>query len=162
VFQDFNLFAQRNVLENVTFPLEVRKDSKESRRARGLELLDLVGLTDKAQAYPAQLSGGQQQRVSIARALANRPRYLIWDEATSALDTLTTNAILELLRDINRELAVTMLVITHEMSVIRKVCNKVAVLDEGRIVERGSVQEVFSAPQQAVTKELLGEVILHV
>jgi D-methionine transport system ATP-binding protein len=162
VFQDFNLFSQRTALENVTFPLEVRKDSKERRYARGQELLELVGLLDKATAYPAQLSGGQQQRVSIARALANHPRYLLWDEATSALDTLTTNSILGLLRDINRELTVTMLVITHEMSVVRKVCNKVAVLDKGRIVEQGSVQEVFTKPQQAVTKELLGEVILNV
>jgi len=162
VFQDFNLFSQRTVLENVCFPLEVRKDPKEQRLARGKELLALVGLSDKADAYPSQLSGGQQQRVSIARALANHPKYLLWDEATSALDALTTSSILELLREINRELTVTMLVITHEMSVVRKVCNKVAVLDQGRIIEQGSVKEVFSSPKEAITKELLAEVIINV
>ena len=160
VFQDFNLFQQRSVLQNVTFPLEVRRDTKSARIARGKALLDLVGLSDKACSYPSQLSGGQQQRVSIARALANHPKYLLWDEATSALDTVTTNSILQLLREINRELSVTVLVITHEMSVIRKVCNKVAVIDEGRIVERGNVSDIFLAPKESITKELLAEVII--
>lgn len=162
VFQDFNLFQQRTVLQNITFPLEVRRDTKAARLSRGQELLELVGLSDKADSYPSQLSGGQQQRVSIARALANHPKYLLWDEATSALDTLTTNSILQLLREINEELSVTVLVITHEMSVVRKVCNKVAVIDGGHIVERGSVTDIFAAPKEAITKELLAEVIINV
>ena len=161
VFQDFNLFQQRNVLQNVTFPLELRGDAKQHRLERGRELLDLVGLSDKEKNYPSQLSGGQQQRVSIARALANGPKYLLWDEATSALDTMTTNSILRLLKEINENLSVTVLVITHEMSVIRKVCNKVAVIDQGDIVERGSVKDIFTNPQQEITKELLAEVMMH-
>lgn len=162
VFQDFNLFQQRNVMQNVTFPLELRNDPRAQRIARGKELLDLVGLSDKAQSYPSQLSGGQQQRVSIARALANHPKYLLWDEATSALDTMTTNSILRLLKQINTDLGVTVLVITHEMSVIKKVCNKVAVIDQGDIVERGSVEEIFTNPKQEITKELLAEVMMNV
>ena len=161
VFQDFNLFQQRSVLQNVCFPLELRNDSKQHRLERGRELLELVGLADKENSYPSQLSGGQQQRVSIARALANRPKYLLWDEATSALDTMTTNSILRLLKEINESLSVTVLVITHEMSVIRKVCNKVAVIDQGRIVESGSVVDIFSQPKKDITKELLAEVMMH-
>lgn len=161
IFQDFSLFSQRTVLQNVTFPLEIRGDSKEHARRRAFELLELVGLADKAQSYPAQLSGGQQQRVSIARALANDPKIILCDEATSALDTVTSNSILELLREINRDMGVTMIVITHSMSVVRKICNKVAVLDEGRIVEVGTTREIFDNPQAAVTRELIGEVIIH-
>lgn len=160
IFQDFNLFSQRTVLENVVFPLEIRGDSKEHREKRAFELLDLVGLSDKAQSYPSQLSGGQQQRVSIARALANNPKIILCDEATSALDTMTTNSILQLLREINRDMGVTMVVITHSMSVVRKICNKVAVLDAGRVVEKGTTSDIFDSPQNPVTRELLGEVII--
>jgi len=155
IFQDFSLFDQRTVLANVTFPLEIRNDPRDAAAARGRELLELVGLSDKAQSYPAQLSGGQQQRVAIARALANRPSYLLCDEATSALDSLTTDAILHLLRTINRELGVTIMVITHEMKVVQSICNKVAVIDGSRIVEEGAVERVFSEPEQAITKRLL-------
>jgi D-methionine transport system ATP-binding protein len=161
IFQDFSLFSQRTVLQNVMFPLEIRGDGKAHARRRGLELLDVVGLADKADSYPSQLSGGQQQRVSIARALANDPKIILCDEATSALDTLTTNSILGLLRRINAELGVTIIVITHSMSVVRKICNKVAVLDAGRVVEVGTVAEVFANPKGAVTRELVGEVIIR-
>ena len=158
VFQTFNLFAQRTVLENITFPLEVRGDSRHDRETRGRELLELVGLSEKASAYPARLSGGQQQRVSIARSLANHPSVILCDEATSALDSLTTNSILKLLRQINRDLGVTIVVITHEISVVEKICNKVAVIDGARIVEQGATAHVLAHPQQDVTKRLLGEV----
>ncbi|MDR2956794.1 MAG: ATP-binding cassette domain-containing protein [Coriobacteriales bacterium] len=157
IFQDFSLFAQRTALANVTFPLEIRRDSKAVAEKRAIELLELVGLSDKAKSYPSQLSGGQQQRVAIARALANRPRYLLCDEATSALDSLTTDSILELLQTINHELGVTILVITHEMKVIQTICNKVAVLDGARIVERGLTSTVFANPQQEITRRLLGQ-----
>ena len=158
IFQDFSLFSQRTVLENVTFPLEIRGDERPHRLKRAHELLALVGLQDKASSYPGQLSGGQQQRVSIARALANNPRIILCDEATSALDTLTTNAVLKLLRSINQELGVTMVIITHEMSVVEKICNKVAVLDESRVVEQGATAEIFAHPRAAITRELLGQV----
>lgn len=158
VFQDFNLFSQRTVLENVTFPLEIRGDSKSDRLKRGRDLLELVGLAEKAASYPAQLSGGQQQRVSIARSLANHPSIILCDEATSALDSLTTNSILKLLRKINRELGVTIVVITHEIGVVEKICNKVAVIDGARIVEQGLTPGVLASPQQEITKRLLGEV----
>lgn len=158
IFQDFNLLSQRTVLENVTFPLELRGDKKADRIKRGNELLELVGLSDKADKYPAQLSGGQQQRVSIARALANRPSIMLCDEATSALDTLTTNSILKLLRDINAKLGVTIVVITHSMSVVEKICNRVAVIDDNHILEQGLVTDVFAHPQNDVTKQLLGQV----
>ena len=161
IFQDFSLFAQRTVIENVVFPLEIRGDSKEHRIQRGLELLELVGLSDKAKSYPSQLSGGQQQRVSIARALANHPSIILCDEATSALDTVTSNSILQLLRQINQEMGVTMVVITHSMSVVRKICNKVAVLDAGRVVEEGTTAQIFEDPQSPVTRELLGEVVIR-
>lgn len=158
VFQTFNLFAQRTVLENVTFPLEIRGDSKKASEARGRELLELVGLSQKADSYPSRLSGGQQQRVSIARSLANHPAVILCDEATSALDSLTTNSILKLLRQINRELGVTIVVITHEISVVEKICNKVAVIDGARIVEQGPTASVLADPRQDVTRRLLGEV----
>lgn len=156
IFQNFSLFQQRTVLKNVTFPLELRHDKKEHREARALELLELVGLTDKAKSYPSQLSGGQQQRVAIARALANNPRVMLCDEATSALDTRTTISILKLLKSINEELGVTMVVITHSLAVAEKICNKIAVIDKGRIVETGETRSVFSNPQSEVTRELLG------
>ncbi|MCL2150924.1 MAG: ATP-binding cassette domain-containing protein [Coriobacteriia bacterium] len=159
VFQDFSLFDQRNALDNVAFPLEIRHDPKADITRRSMELLELVGLGDKARSYPAQLSGGQQQRVAIARALANRPSYLLCDEATSALDSLTTDSILELLATINRDLGVTILVITHEMKVVSTICNKVAVIDGAEIVERGEVAEVFAAPRQEITRRLLRQAV---
>ena len=155
VFQDFSLFAQRSALANVMFPLEIRRDSRAQARQRAFEMLELVGLKDKAMSYPAQLSGGQQQRVAIARALANHPSHLLCDEATSALDSVNTDAVLDLLRTINYELGVTILVITHEMKVIESICNKVAVLDAAHIVEQGSVEAVFAAPEQQITRRLL-------
>jgi len=158
VFQDFNLFSQRTVLENVTFPLEIRRDPRADREARGRELLKLVGLSEKADSYPAQLSGGQQQRVSIARALANHPSVILCDEATSALDSMTTNSILKLLRQINRDLGVTIIVITHEIGVVEKICNKVAVIDGSKIVEQGITTSVLANPHNDVTKRLLGAV----
>jgi D-methionine transport system ATP-binding protein len=155
IFQDFNLFAQRTVLQNVLFPLEIRHDNKAQALARAQELLELVGLTDKAKSYPAQLSGGQQQRVSIARALANHPRIMLCDEATSALDSLTTESILTLLKDINRQLGVTIVIITHAMSVVEVACNKVAVIDGSEIVEKGEVKAVFNSPKAQITRHLL-------
>ena len=155
IFQDFSLFQQRSVLDNVAFPLEVRHVKRVEREARARELLDLVGLTDKADRYPSQLSGGQQQRVAIARALANSPRIMLCDEATSALDTRTTTSILKLLQGINRELGVTMVMITHSLAVAHRACNRIAVIDEGRIVEEGPTAEVFGNPQSPVTRELL-------
>ncbi|MCB7037987.1 methionine ABC transporter ATP-binding protein [Eggerthella sinensis] len=155
IFQNFSLFQQRTVLGNVTFPLELAGQKKAAREGRARELLDLVGLADLADRYPSQLSGGQQQRVAIARALANEPAVMLCDEATSALDTRTTVSILRLLQDINRELGVTLVVITHSLAVAQKICNRVAVIDDGRIVEEGAVSEVFANPQNAVTRELL-------
>ena len=155
IFQNFSLFQQRTVLRNVMFPLELRHTNKREAESRALELLKLVGLADKSDRYPVQLSGGQQQRVAIARALANNPKIMLCDEATSALDTMTTHAILNLLRDINRELGVTMVVITHSLSVAQQVCNKVAVLDEGVIVEQGATAEVFGNPQSEATRRLI-------
>ena len=155
IFQNFSLFQQRSVLDNVAFPLEVRHVRKSERTARARELLDLVGLSDKAGNYPSQLSGGQQQRVAIARALANNPRIMLCDEATSALDTRTTASILKLLRNINRELGVTLVMITHSLAVAHKACNRIAVIDDGLIVEQGPTDEVFGNPQSPVTRELL-------
>ncbi|MEG2982143.1 MAG: methionine ABC transporter ATP-binding protein [Raoultibacter sp.] len=157
IFQNFSLFQQRTVLRNVMFPLEVRHESKGAAQARARELLDLVGLSEKAASYPSQLSGGQQQRVAIARALANSPKIMLCDEATSALDTRTTTSILQLLSDINATLGVTMVVITHSLVVAEKICNKVAVIDEGCIVECGDVAQVLGNPRSAVTRELIGQ-----
>ena len=156
IFQNFSLFQQRTVLQNVMFPLEVRRESKASSAERARELLRIVGLEDKATRYPSELSGGQQQRVAIARALANQPRYMLCDEATSALDSRTTITVLDLLAQINRDLGVTMVVITHSLAVARRICNRVAVIDAGHIVEEGATAEVFSNPQSPVTRELLG------
>ena len=156
IFQNFSLFQQRNVLQNVTFPLELTRTPKAQAEARARELLKLVGLADLAEAYPSQLSGGQQQRVAIARALANSPKVMLCDEATSALDTMTTHAILNLLRDINRELGVTIILITHSMSVAEAICNRIAVIDGGTIVEQGETKVVFANPQAPITRALLG------
>lgn len=156
IFQNFSLFQQRTVLQNVTFPLELRGGtSKEERTRRALELLDLVGIADKAQRYPSELSGGQQQRVAIARALVNNPKIMLCDEATSALDSRTTLQILDLLRDINKRLGVTLVVITHALSVAEQICNRIAVIDDGVIVEQGRTAEVFANPKSKVTVELL-------
>jgi D-methionine transport system ATP-binding protein len=155
VFQKFNLLLQRTIRDNVAFPLEVAGIDKKQRLKRVDELLELVGLSSKANAYPVQLSGGQQQRVSIARALANHPSLLLCDEPTSALDSLTTDSILKLLKDINQRLGVTIVIITHEISVVKKICGKVAIIDESRIVEQGFVRDVLSSPRQEITKRLL-------
>ena len=155
IFQGFNLLEQRSVLRNVTFPLEISGVGRKPAQAKAKELLQVVGLEDKADAYPAQLSGGQKQRVAIARALATDPRYLLCDEATSALDPNTTRSILELLRRINRELGVTIVVITHEMKVIDQICDRVAVIDQSRIAEMGRVADVFTSPRSELARELI-------
>ena len=155
IFQNFSLFQQRTVLRNVTFPLELRGEKGETARKRAMELLELVGLADLAERYPSQLSGGQQQRVAIARALANNPKVMLCDEATSALDTRTTASILQLLQDINRELGVTLVVITHSLPVACKICNRVAVIDHGRFEEEGATAGGVGNPQSPVTRELL-------
>ena len=156
VFQQFNLFMQRTVKQNVRYPLEIAGVPKKQADQRVLELLDIVGLANKANAYPAQLSGGQKQRVGIARALASQPDVLLCDEATSALDPLTTRGVLELLQDINRRLGITILLITHEMAVIRQICHRVAILDGGRVVEEGEVNQVFLNTQSEAGRRLFG------
>ena len=155
IFQGFNLLEQRNVLNNVCYPLEIDGWSREDAKKRAVELLELVGLSDRQKSYPAQLSGGQKQRVAIARALATNPRYLLCDEATSALDPNNTAQILELLKKINREFGVTVVVITHEMKVIDKICDRVAVIDKSEIAEIGKVSEIFTMPKSDIAKELI-------
>ena len=155
IFQGFNLLMQRNCLKNVCFPLELAGTPKVEARKRALELLDLVGLKDKAKVYPAQLSGGQQQRVAIARALATNPKVLLCDEATSALDPNTTNSILDLISDINKRLGITVIIITHQMSVVESVCNRVAILENGVVLEQGDVEEIFSQPKSQAAKNLV-------
>lgn len=155
IFQGFHLLMQRNCLSNVCFPLELAGKSKGEARKRALELLHIVGLGDKAKAYPAQLSGGQQQRVAIARALATDPKVLLCDEATSALDPTTTNSILELIRSINEKLGITVIIITHQMSVVENICKHVAILDHGMVVEQGEVTEVFAHPKSAAARRLV-------
>ena len=155
VFQQFNLLAQRNALMNVCYPLEIAGVPIKEAKKRAIELLKLVGLEDRMQNYPAQLSGGQRQRVAIARALATEPKYLLCDEATSALDPNTTNSILDLLKEINERMGVTIIVITHEMKVVEKICTQVAVLNEGEIVEEGTVQDVFLAPKTKIAQEMI-------
>lgn len=157
VFQHFNLLRSRTVLDNVCFPLRLAGMARDARIARAREVLALVGLSDHLNKYPGQLSGGQQQRVGIARALANRPRLLLCDEATSALDPETTQSILRLLGDINQRLGLTIVLITHSMDVIRAVCDRVAVIEAGRIVESGEVIEVFLHPRHDATQSLLSE-----
>ena len=155
IFQGFNLLEQRTVLRNVTFPLEISGTPLKEAKEKALKLLKIVGLEEKAAAYPAQLSGGQKQRVAIARALATDPRYLLCDEATSALDPNTTRSILELLETINETMGVTIVVITHEMKVIDQICDRVAVIDNSRIAEVGKVSDVFTNPQSGIAKELI-------
>lgn len=154
IFQQFNLLMQRTALENVCFPLEIAGVGKKKSRIRATTLLELVGLPDKANSYPSQLSGGQRQRVAIARALATNPEVLLCDEATSALDPNTTRGVLELLKEINKTLGVTVVVITHEMTVVEEICNKVAVIDEHRIAETGEVKEVFIKPKSNAARQL--------
>lgn len=155
IFQGFNLLSQRNVLKNICFPMEIAGTGKKQAEERARELLKLVGLSDRAESYPSQLSGGQKQRVAIARALATRPKYLLCDEATSALDPNTTRSILELLKEINKSMGVTIIVITHEMKVIDQICDRVAVIDNSRIAEEGKVSDVFTRPQSQIAKELI-------
>lgn len=155
IFQSFNLLDQKTVFRNVAFPLELTHTPKEKIAMRVTELLELVGLSDKAGAYPSELSGGQKQRVAIARALATNPKYLLCDEATSALDPNTTNQILALLKDINEKLGVTIVVITHEMRVIESICSKVAVIDKSVIAEEGDVADVFADPRSEIARELI-------
>ena len=142
IFQHFNLLQQKNVIDNVIFPLTLQGVKKKEARAKAFELLAKVGLEDKAKAYPSQLSGGQQQRVAIARALASNPKILLCDEATSALDPQTTASILTLLKEINREYGITIVLITHQMSVVKAICNKVAIIEDGELIENGRIDEV--------------------
>ncbi|WP_347489240.1 methionine ABC transporter ATP-binding protein [Desulfoscipio sp. XC116] len=159
IFQHFNLLSSRTVFENVMFPLEIARVPRQDAAKRVRELLELVGLADKAGAFPSQLSGGQKQRVGIARALANDPKILLSDEATSALDPQTTRSILKLLRDINRQLNLTILLITHDMNVIKEVCDRVAVIDNSHIVEVGSVLNVFASPGTVTSRSFVNTVI---
>ena len=155
IFQGFNLLMQRSCLNNVMFPLELAGVKKADAKKRALELLETVGLPDKANSYPAQLSGGQQQRIAIARALATNPKVLLCDEATSALDPKTTHSILDLIREINRTMGITVIVITHQMSVVQEICNRVAILENGTVVEEGDVSQIFSNPKARATKALV-------
>ena len=155
IFQGFNLLMQRNCLKNVCFPLELAGVKKAEAEKRAAELLELVGLGDKFKSYPAQLSGGQQQRVAIARALATHPKILLCDEATSALDPQTTQSILSLIRDIHDRLGITVIIITHQMSVVEQICTRVAILDGGVVAEEGAVSDVFSSPKSEAAKRLV-------
>lgn len=164
IFQQFNLLMQRNVLKNVCFPLEIAGVRKNEAETRALELLEMVDLSDKARAYPSQLSGGQKQRVAIARALANNPKVILCDEATSALDPATTKGILALLKDINKRLGITIVIITHEMSVVEEICQRVAIIDSRHIAEVGYVQEIFTRPTTEAARRLVfpeGERVDH-
>ena len=155
IFQNFNLLMQKNVLENVCFPLRISGVKRADAVKRARELLETVGLAEKERAYPAQLSGGQKQRVAIARALATKPKILLCDEATSALDPQTTASILQLLRKLNETLGITIVVITHQMSVVEEICSRVAVIENGRLAEQGTVEEVFTDPKSQAAKDLL-------
>lgn len=155
IFQGFNLLMQRTCLKNICFPLEISGIGKAEAEKRAKELLEIVGLPDKANAYPSQLSGGQQQRIAIARALATDPKVLLCDEATSALDPKTTHSILSLIRDINKKLGITVIIITHQMSVVEEICDRVAILDNGTVVESGFVSDVFASPKSAAAKRLV-------
>lgn len=156
IFQGYNLLMQRTVAGNLSFPMELAGIPKEKRQEKIDSLLKLVGLQERADAYPAQLSGGQKQRVAIARALTCDPKVLLCDEPTSALDSLTTRSILKLLKEINQELGVTVVIITHEIGVVRAICNKVAVIDSNRIIEQGNAQEVLENPKSDITRSLIG------
>jgi len=155
IFQQFNLLLQRDALDNICFPLEVQGMKKKEARKRAEELLELVGLSEKANAYPSQLSGGQKQRVAIARALATNPEVLLCDEATSALDPTTTKSILALIKEINQKLGITVVIITHEMTVIEEICNRVAIIDQSKIAEIGDVKKVFTKPESQIAKQLV-------
>ena len=155
IYQHFNLLMQKNVLDNVCFPLELAGMKKKEAKAKARELLEIVGLKDREKAYPIQLSGGQKQRVAIARALANNPKILLCDEATSALDPQTTSSILELLKEINEKYEITIVIITHQMSVVQEVCKNVGIIDGGELVEKGEVLEIFSNPKTKKAKELI-------
>ena len=155
IFQHFNLLMQKNVLDNVCFPLLIQKVNKKEAKERARELLQIVGLSEKEKAYPAQLSGGQKQRVAIARALASNPKILLCDEATSALDPQTTASILDLLKQINKDLGITIVIITHQMAVIREICNRVAIIEHGALVENGLVEDIFNHPKSQAARELI-------
>ncbi|WP_183538330.1 methionine ABC transporter ATP-binding protein [Lactovum miscens] len=161
IFQHFNLMASRTISQNVDFPLAGSGLSKEDRQKKVENLLDLVGILDKKDAYPEQLSGGQKQRVAIARALANDPKILLCDEATSALDPKTTLSVLELLREINQKLNITIVLITHEMQVVKEICNKVAVMENGSVIEKGNTIDIFDQPKEALTQDFI-RTALHV
>ncbi len=155
IFQHFNLLMQKSVIDNVCFPLQIAGMKKRAAREKAMEYLEIVGLGEKAKSYPAQLSGGQKQRVAIARVLASDPKILLCDEATSALDPQTTKSILQLLKEINRKFGITIVVITHEMSVVQEICTHVAILDQGRLVEYGRVEDIFLAPKSHEAKRLI-------
>lgn len=155
IFQHFNLMRSRTVYQNIEFPLKKTKLTKAQREEKIMSLLELVGLTEKRDAYPSQLSGGQKQRVAIARALANDPKVLLCDEATSALDPQTTQSILKLLKKVNEDLGITIVIITHEMAVVKDICDRVAIMEEGVVVEEGCTVDVFSRPQEAITKDFI-------
>ncbi len=158
IFQHFNLLACRTVYDNIAFPLEIQGVSKDKIKTKVDELLDLVGLKDRSNHYPAQLSGGQKQRVGIARALASNPKVLLCDEATSALDPQTTKSILQLLQDINKRLHITIVLITHQMQVVKEICDRVAVMENGIVIEEGTMFEIFTNPQQETTKEFVSSI----
>ena len=155
IFQGFNLLMQRTCLKNICFPMELAGVKKTDAVKRAKELLEIVGLHNKANAYPAQLSGGQKQRIAIARALASNPKVLLCDEATSALDPQTTHSILELIREINEKTGITVVIITHQMSVVEEICNRVAILDDGRVAEEGEVSDIFSRPKSSAARKLV-------
>ena len=155
IFQSFNLIEQKNVLDNICFPLEIAGEKKKVARTRAKELLGLVNMAEKEKSYPSQLSGGQKQRVAIARALATNPKILLCDEATSALDPQTTESILNLIKDINEKLGITIVIITHQMSVVTDICNKVAIIENGHLVEEGLVEKIFESPKTDAAKELI-------
>ncbi len=155
IFQQFNLLMQRNVEDNISFPLEIAGKSKAEGRKRAKELLEIVGLGDKSKSYPSQLSGGQKQRVAIARALSTNPKILLCDEATSALDPTTTRSILALLKEINKKFGITIIIITHEMTVVEEICDRVAIIDNGYVAEHGKVEDVFSNPKTDAAKKLV-------
>ncbi len=155
IFQHFNLLMQKNVIDNICFPLQLQGVKKKEARKRAYELLETVGLTEKAKAYPAQLSGGQKQRVAIARALSSNPKILLCDEATSALDPQTTSSILELLKEINQKFGITIVIITHQMAVVREICSHVAIVEKGCLVEKGTVEDIFNHPKSKAARELI-------
>jgi len=161
IFQHFNLLSSRTVYDNVAFPLELAGTPKGIIKERVLELLNLVGLAEKANDYPASLSGGQKQRVAIARTLANNPKVLLCDEATSALDPATTQSILSLLKDINKRLNITILLITHQMEVVKSICDEVAVISNGKLIEQGNISEIFANPKETLTREFIAS-SLHI